>query len=341
VREVDLASLRAEFPLAARWRAPEVFTETLALGGLEFGLVGLCAESTDGRQVTGSAGSVQDSALIRAYFELSERAALLDAYDGSDYRFRTFDATGQPLGYARRSELFPESPAPEEWQFSKSNGAAAGASWADACSRARWELIERDRVLGAWEGETAPCRLPSMLCGMPRELEQYYDFEAYGFPSSHAPRAFACEVAGVFGFPKMKAAPLVYGFGARATSAEAISAAAVECLQRLGFLWGESIPESEPPFAPTPEFHQEYFLHPKRHIELLAWLKGAHHAPRRAMTPIGETGQARRFVDLTPRGLRQKLAVVKALPQGERPLRFGRFPHGSGRVRELGFHPIP
>ena len=56
-------------------------------------------------------------------------------------------------------------------------------------------------------------------------------------------------------------------FGARCEVHEAVAAATCECLQRLGFLWGEAIPQDLPAFAPTPDLHQEYYLHPPHQIQ--------------------------------------------------------------------------
>ena len=71
--QVSLEILMREFPLATSWHEPEVFEDLVEIAGVPIHLVGLCAKSDGGRDVTGSAASVDCPPRERAYFELLER----------------------------------------------------------------------------------------------------------------------------------------------------------------------------------------------------------------------------------------------------------------------------
>ncbi|HEY6559486.1 MAG TPA: YcaO-like family protein [Polyangiaceae bacterium] len=337
-----LAQLMAELPLSARWRVPEMFCDASSVSGLRIHLVGLCCESREGECATGSAASVAGPDVVRAYFELVERAAVLDATS----RQGRHDVCGRDGAWRARvaaAELFPESPEPERWRYARSNGVALGRDASDACARAEWELVERDRVLRSWQGESTPLASGVTPDALSASLFDVYEFQSHLFPPAHAEVGSPhVVVAGVFGFPKQASAPLIFGFAGRATAADALDAASRECVQRLGFLWGETIPVTDPPFAPTAEFHQEYFLWPRQHDKLRSWL--AHGRPRQAARPFEVAQRAcgeRCFADLTPALLRGKLAVMKALPLGELPLVFGESERATSGVPRSDFHPIP
>jgi hypothetical protein len=166
-----------------------------------------------------------------------------------------------------------------------------------------------------------PVRAELPAASLPAQLGTVYFFEAYLFPNSDDSDV---EVAGVFAFPKREDAPLLYGFGARPSSQDALAVALGECIQRLGFLWGETIPFERPDLSPTPDFHQEFFLWPGAHGALHIWLRGCHtelgvELRRSEVAPKSE----RRFVDMTPPELSSKLFVAKALAENEMPLVFG------------------
>jgi hypothetical protein len=155
---------------------------------------------------------------------------------------------------------------------------------------------------------------------IPSAWSESYEFEVRLFETAWD--SSGIRVAGVFGFPKSSNAPLVYGFAARHSLVAAMCAARDECIQRLGFLWGEEIPTTTPSPSPDPDFHQEYYLCPENHAALAEWLHRGHGvAPRRPIELRGR--QPRKFADLTPRWLGKQFIVVKALPDGEIPLAFG------------------
>jgi hypothetical protein len=338
-----LARLSADYPLPERWGIPELFHERVLVNGVTIALIGLNTLGGDGQQVTGSAAELGQPPLERAYFELLERATLLDAVARGPRSFPTRDQLGQSARQVAYGQVFPRSPRPLHWQYARSNGAAAGRSWREACARASWELVERDRVLRSWFGDTRPVRLDVTSPALPEALNEYYEFEHFGFPAASFDECGTerTQVAGVFGFPKAPEAPLVYGFGARAGLSEAVAAAGAECIQRLGFLWGEPIPAGDPPFSPTAEFHQEYFLHPSRHRVIRSWLAGERTSARPAQSAARARSLGpRRFADLTPPELRSKVSIAKAIPRGELRLRFGRTAHRSPTSAGC-FHPIP
>src|SRR5437762_9856034 len=270
-----LEELKQSFPLGDRWRDPKAYEEVVSIRGVEIALAGLSTESTEGEVVTGSAGDVGEIPLPRAYFELLERASVVAVGREPRVEWPVRDLDGQEHGVATSSQLAPASPDPARWRYARSNGVAVSSTWRDACCRASWELIERDRILRSWYGAFAPTRISMAAAAMPRDLDEVYEFEGYSFGEAEDSRV---HVVGVFGFPRADSAPLLYGFGARPIRADALSAASRECVQRLGFLWGESIPSAAPDFEPTPHYHQELFLCPSNHPALRAWLRGKHRA---------------------------------------------------------------
>src|SRR5262249_46891847 len=137
--------------------------------------------------------------------------------------------------------------------------------------------------------------------------------------------------------------PLVYGFAARDTVADAVAAAGSECLQRLGFLFDEPLPDSPPSPAPTPDFHQDYFLFPGHHQKLRGWLRGDHLAYRGCLG-LGRSDAPEEplYADITPPSLEGRLFVAKALSRSHVPLAFG-LGHpmlSSAAPPEFAVHPI-
>jgi hypothetical protein len=343
---VELARLVEEFPLPSTWEAPIPLLLTANVPGLEIQLAGLTAMDRAGQIVTAGAGQLTGSPVPRAYFELVERVSIVEAMSGErsvrDYVLR--DASGDRLELCPYETVFPSSGEETRWQYAKSNGVAVSRTWTEACQRARWELAERDRVLRSWYGEVEPVRIATPDGPFSRELADEYDLEAYSFPHPSEPDEVAggIRVVGLFGFPKTERVPLIYGLGARDELFGAIGAATLECIQRLGFLWGEEIPKAEPRFSPTADFHQDFFLHPPCQSRLHDWLAGGHGDFREDLTLSCLVPHTSGFVDLTPRELRGRLFVAKAIPSDELPLTFG---YGHPRVRgelpsSLSVHPI-
>jgi hypothetical protein len=315
-----LEELKETFPLGDRWSEPQVFEEVVSIGGVEITLAGLAAESTDGETVTGSAADIAEIPLPRAYFELLERASVVGLGRERRGGWPVRDLDGASHGAVASTVLAPQSPDPTRWKYARSNGVALSSSWGDACRRSLWELIERDRILRSWYGAIKPTRLAMEPGTIPHALRELYAFDAYSFDD---PQDSQIHVVGVFGFPRADSAPLLYGFGARPARAEALSVASRECVQRLGFLWGEAIPASTPEFEPTPDFHQELFLCPSNHAVLRAWLDGEHGVATPKLRPPADASMPRLFADITPPELATKLFVAKAIPQEEWPLVFG------------------
>lgn len=339
--DMELNRLQKDLPLSQQWERPSVIRHIAKIGDTEIHLTGLSTVDRAGQCVCGSAGQLAGSPLARAYYELIERTAVIEAMGQVHKAFEIRDIQFEIVGNACNGDIFLQSPDEKQWRYARSNGVAVGVDWEDATCRAGLELTERDRVLRSWYGEFTPQKVELSSSLVPRSLDQYYDFETYLFGSAGA-QCDATTVAGVFGFPRCDSAPLVFGFGARCEVHEALSAAACECLQRLGFLWGEAIPQDLPAFAPTPDFHQEYYLHPAHQIQLRDWLRGDHAKFAGVLADGPPEHGVTYFVDLTPDALRTKLVVVKALPASELQLTFGR---GHPRLRRappepLAIHPI-
>lgn len=342
-----LARLSAAHPLPAGWNLVSCFVERVALAAATMHLVGLVSEGPGDMQATGSAASPVALPIDRAYFELLERTSLLAVMAAGSDRFPLLDGAGRVRGSCAREEAFPSAPAGASWAYARSNGVAAGASFADACRAAEFELIERDRVLRSWYGQSLPRRLSTpTLAGPfagPEADNATHHFQAYQFGDD---RCRGPVVVGVFGFPRHGSAPLVYGFGAGEVRSTALSHAERECRQRLGFLWGEDVPQAAPAFATTAAFHQEYYLWPGGHPHLRAWLAGdrARQGDLRAVPrrPRQAVPAQRLFIDLTFGPAAHGVRVVKALPVDELALVFGQgHPQiGGPRPETLAPHPI-
>lgn len=331
-----LRTLSAELPLAPHWGPIEPFVESLEIDGLLVHSVGLYASSERGVDATGSAAALIAAPVERAYFELLERTAILDAQSGGGRELPLIDDRGTLLGSVGRDMTFPEAPRPDEWRYSLSNGIAAARTIEHAMHAARAELAERDSVLRSWFGGRAPTRhrSPAFASWCPTTS---YDVEMYSFANDGPSSDLV--VAGVFAFPRRAQAPLVYGLGAARTLDEAIERAGSECQQRLAFLWGEAVPSEVPPFAPTASYHQELYLWPASHVRLRAWLRGEHADGAFLVAAPGPTSS--RFVDLTPEHLISRAWVVKALPRSEIQLTFGRgHPDVPPALQRYGVHPI-
>lgn len=315
-----------------------MFADVAEIGGVRFYLNGLLVSAGTDRTATGSAASVIGHELDRAYFELVERTSLLDAIDAPISTRPLLDAAGNGLGTCDRAQAFPTSPADATWAYARSNGVAAGPDWATACAAAQAEARERHYVLSAWYGYSIPTPHPLGDRTL-HELRSLYDFEAHLFP---APPDDGIEpsvcVIGCFGFPKIDEAPFLAGFGAAPDVHAAERRAVRETLQRLGFLWGESIPDAEPALARTADYHQELYLWPPMRERVRAWLAGA-HAGRCGAFPA-DSDRRPGFVDITPEHLASRLRVAKLVTGVGLALTFGLGHPKVASAAALSAHPI-
>jgi hypothetical protein len=307
------------YPLGTSWERPSVFTETVVIGTTPINLCGLATGGSD--PVTGSAADLEIDPVERAYFELIERTSIIEAITDPVRMLRVLDRDGNAVGTLRSAEVFPRV-SEEQFAYARSNGVAAGYDWGPACDAARWELLERDRVLRSWFGEVAPCPTEISIASPLAGLAQEYAFSAYVFPGTQSQSDAV--VVGVFAFPLRPSNPLAYGFGCHPQRERALEKATRECVQRLGFLWGEALPQTEPHFATNAEYHQDFYLQPSMQSRLQAWLSGAHALEQCKIRGPAPHPLARGYVDLTPDHLKQRLLVVKALPGVELALTFGR-----------------
>lgn len=151
---LHLAELSSDLPLASGWGDAQLVQDELDLGALRVARAGLMSRRVDGMEVTGSAAACDEAPLRRAWLELVERTAIVDA--------------------AQR-----ETPDSSSRRRAQSSGVAAAPSWDQACERACLELAERDVVLRSWYGEIRPVQasVPPILASIPR-----YDWAARLLP---------------------------------------------------------------------------------------------------------------------------------------------------------------
>jgi hypothetical protein len=344
-----LKQFAVEYPLASTWAPVEVFEQTLVVDGLQLFLVGVSTKNAQGIMVTGSAVSCETPPFQRAFFELLERTSIVDRETmtgiSSGVPLTLIDESGHEVGKIAREEVFPDNPSADLWRYAKSNGVAAHIQCKSACEAARLELIERDRLLRSWLGEFPPQALSnfSTLVEIPHVLARYYEFEAYKFSPPSKKRS-QTSVVGLFGFPKSAIHPRVCGFGARESDQLATEAALREFLQGMSFLWGEEIPSELPAFSPTPDYHQECYLHSSGIAKIKAWLSGKHDPLREWFSgpKCDEAPKGFQYIDLTPTHLKGQLYVVKAIHPCLLRLTFGKDESqvSAGFPKDLLVHPI-
>lgn len=318
------------------WSAPDVVEDEHEVDGLVVQRAGI--SSTFGtEEACGAAAEVGERALPRAEFELLERAAVIEQRRAS--RFTLRDEEGEVVGECSTDQAFPSSNAPDRWRYSTSSGVALHSSWKNACTRAAWELIERDRILRAWHGETTPSSLDFAATNHPLLTTRSYDWRAVSFDAPSGTEIHDVAVAGVFGFPKVEGVPFALGFGARPNLRDAVDAAAREALQFLAFVWGEQPIEANEHVEPTAMRHLDEFQVRGRHAVVRSWLDGAHapYRPNRRFQRVGPL----HFVDLTPAWMGDGLRVAKALSDGAEVLTFGESPSCAHLPQNLRIHPIP
>lgn len=340
-RNEGIGALRRAFPLNDGWVEEEPVEDAIDAGGQWVERAGLAARREGCGEATGSAAAIGRSPLDRAYFELLERVSILDAMRVRSRRWPLLDAGGTVAGEAKTEELFPESDAPDEWRYARSNGVAFHSTFEQARDHALWELAERDRVLRSWYGGAAPVRTD-----LPGEetlpSPDAHDWRGYVLPDAR-PTCWTAtvRVAVVVGFPRRPSVPLAIGFGARPRAVAALSAAAREAVQRVAFLWDEAVPEQPAMGPPSPALHLDWYLCPSNHGRIHDWLAGEHarfggasHLPEGVSAPL--------FADLTPHSLRGRAFVIKAMSSDVVPLTFGFGPEElSGHLpHELKIHPV-
>lgn len=335
----ELTKLIEDYPLPSGWSIPEVFTHNLKYGKLHINLLGLISKKHTQNSL-GSAGQRTSSPVPRAYFELLERVSLLEANSKKTTSWKLYNDRGEVHGSCKHEHIFPQSPTPNLWEFSKSNGVALGASLSDACQRARYETVERDLILRSWFGHSQP-----QVIDWPNKIElddlsKIYNFHAYLFPYNRNKKQDIM-VTGLFAFPIDEKHPIVFGFGAAPTIEASLQKAENEFDQRLGFLWGEEIPGESIEFSPSPHYHQDFYMRPKMKRNLHSWLSGKH--PTIPFHPQKNYCYNSDFLyaDITPTNLVGQLFVIKAISP-LMPLTFG---HGHPWIKktlpqELIVHPI-
>lgn len=330
-----------KFPLPAKWSLPERFEEAVQVGGVLVHTCGFAIRHESGVLVTGSAAAIGEAPMARAYFELLERAAIVECDLSGEIAMPLYDLERRQQATCAKSLAFPRSAQPELWVYAKSNGAATQTTWEDACRAAACELVERDVVLRSWYGQLPVERLRDAPLQSAAVFAEHYDVDAYLLGTSTVVGLEGdVKTVAVVAVPRNPAAhPLALGTGAGSTLREAVSKAEQECVQKIGFLWGQPLEDGEVPFTPTAEFHLDYFLRPRHHRLIAEWLAGR-VATDRAVAPLPPRRCA--FVDLTPTHLRGSIYVVKACCPDTLPLIFGRatMPPFSSAAPDRQIHPI-
>lgn len=327
------------FRLPEPWTTPEIFQDVINAAGLELHRSGLSTVASTGEEVCGSAAESSTGATTRAWYELLERVSTLDAIAAPRASYTLRDRAGKTIVDVEHSVVFPASPPDAPWRYARSNGVALHATWEAACDHALWELLERDRVLRAWYGETTPVRLD--LGAWDQPASSSYDWQAYSFPAGASPGPDGVDVVGVFGFPTDDTAPFVLGYAGRSDREAALVSARREAMQLLAFLWGEPILDQPPEPAPTSMFHLDTYQARGRHVLVREWLEQGHARfwPGARSEPEGRAIAG--FVDLTPAWLAGRCHVAKAIVSNALPLVFGAGPAGEHLPPALAFHPIP
>lgn len=327
-----LLGLLKRYPLPLGWRLATTYLDSVKLCGKQISLVGLVAEHEDPiiPPVTASAGSVQGdqhATFLRAYFELLERVAILEALRNPDQSLTIFRsvATAVSEPSSTVASLFPQSPEPQRWNYAKSNGVSAHTDREQACWHGYKELLEREIILRSWYGNAAPqqLELPAL------ENLVFYEFDAQA------------KLRCVGAFMRVKPGRIIHGFALDPQLEVAARRASDEVYQRWGFLLDEISDETFPVFSPGADFHQDYYLSEEGSKQIDAWLAGSHESKRKHRLPPLPSFPDCYFADLTPASLQGSCFVIKAFHPDVPPLIFGHPPPEWGEHEEGRFpHPI-
>ncbi|MBL7714501.1 MAG: YcaO-like family protein [Bdellovibrionales bacterium] len=148
-----------------------------------------------------------------------------------------------------------------------SNGVAAALTAESARKRARFELIERHRVLWAWYSGIPPRKLNDayVAVGLPQSSE--WTWSAYDFGQG---------VSGVFGFPTSASTRRVpvFGFACDETTERSVVRAKKEAFQRWMMLNDLNLEPLPSKVLPTPDFQQDLFLTREGLRLIFDWLNG-------------------------------------------------------------------
>lgn len=311
------------FSSLENWEFSPTFRDKTRIEGVTIFLCGMQASHPQWGEVVGSSAHLASSPENNACYELMERIAIIQAMQNSEFSLR-HPATGALIGPADPGLLFPKA-RDSSYQFSKSNAVALFSTWPEACRRACLELVERHLVLASWLGITRPQEITNIPQSPLSELKRVYDVKHISFGKQKV-SAYPgnIHVSGVVLYPKNLNDPLVFAFGAGQSLNESIQKAEAETWQRLGFLWGEEIPGSEPEFLPSQLYHQEYYLYPEHHPLIESWLKGQFYQADK--TPLPDILHLS-FVDISSAQMPQ-FKVAKALSHEAIPLVFGKWKEG-------------
>lgn len=327
------------FRLPDGWSRPSQLEDIVLIAGVKIHRSGVAAIAPSGEEIVGAAADRIGSGRDRAWFELAERACVLEALGARASR-RLFTEDGKARGEISHTDAFPSSRSPKKWVYSRSNGVAIHRDWASACRRAFWELAERDRVLRSWRGEIAPAPIRmkvSSVCAA-----KTHEWVACSFPATSGSFSANIEVVGVFAFPRTRNDPFAVGFAARPVLENALSAAIGEATQQLAFLWGEPPTRRARKLPPSPALHLDTYQVHARHDRMRGWLDGAHLRFRGAASePVSPKRTAIRFIDLSAPWLAGKGRVAKAVCAAALPLTFGESPAMRHLPPALRLHPIP
>lgn len=309
--------LENNFPLPEGTSILDRFDDVLEEDSPSLHLAGISAQRSDGKVLTGSAvDRTPEQARVRAYFELLERVAIFEAEDrGPNHEFDILDRQGRPTG--QKAKLPPLSQIHPTWRWSRSNGIAAHTNAVQAIHSAEYELLERDHILRSWF-----CSLKPRPAVQPLEIVTWggYCFETFEF----TPENQAISVSGVFGFHPDLNQSVVFGFGAGRSPQESTHKAQKEALQRMAFLWGEPLPETNTPLDGSPDFHLDWFRRPHQRQRIERWLSG--NAPDLSIKnlphyphPLSHEG----YIDLSMPHLAHRVTVVQAVAPDKMQLFFG------------------
>lgn len=331
----------ASLPSITNWNIEEAVQNKIAIGGLEVSFCGMQAVHESFGPVVGSATDVNGDPWDRAWYELLERIAIVEAIHAKPQQFMLRDKDFKTIGMVPYQHVFPVPPAgkEKEWQPAKSNGVAIEQSWEKASTKAVWELAERHLILESWLGFRKPHALANKSLKYAQQLTDLYDVLCLSFGSiATSYLSLPVRSCGVFLFPKNANMPMIFGFGGAEDERSALLKAESEAIQRLSFLWGEEIPTTTPELAPNAMFHQEYFLQPTKIPLLKRWVNGELFDKRSTKAAKSLNVQ---LADLSAYAS-GKLFLARAVSSDAIPLNFGNYRDGYFSVldEERIIHPI-